>query len=324
MLTNNASAQGRSGRCRQPARRQPLRPHHRDHRPTGRSCGAATFKWEILVKCGDPSVAAVGATFNPGDHARTAGSACPTICAIDALGRLWISTDGNYPKRTGAHDGLWAMETEGPARGTSKLFFRCPNGAEMCGPEFTPDDETLFLAVQHPGEDDEDDPKAAPATLRGSLDPLARLQAGHAAAPLDRRHHQEGRRQDRGLRRCVTASSDRELLQRADGCHDAADLGEAAQAADGRIAGMGLPADIVEQFVAMIRAQRNAPIRDRRASRRRFCSCSSVRMTATMSVSPPRWSASMNEPSGSLRDIAQMGEMDVPRKALRQCRHIVA
>jgi hypothetical protein len=77
------------------------------------------------------------------------------------LGRLWVSTDGNYPKRTARTDGLWAMETEGPARATSKLFFRCPLGAEMCGPEFTPDDQTLFLAVQHPGESDEGDPSAA-------------------------------------------------------------------------------------------------------------------------------------------------------------------
>jgi secreted PhoX family phosphatase len=45
------------------------------------------------------------------------------------------------------------VSTEGAARGTSKLFFRVPVGAEMCGPCLTPDGETFFVAVQHPATD---------------------------------------------------------------------------------------------------------------------------------------------------------------------------
>jgi len=137
--------------------------------PDGGDDHASTkFRWEILVKCGDPSIAAVGATFNP-NTSKDGWFGMPDNCAVDGLGRLWISTDGNYPKRTGRSDGLWAMETEGAARATSKLFFRCPHGAEMCGPEFTPDDTTLFLAVQHPGETDEADPDAAPASFENPV-----------------------------------------------------------------------------------------------------------------------------------------------------------
>ena len=132
--------------------------------PDGEDHASSKFRWEILVKCGDPSVAAVGATFNP-NTSKDGWFGMPDNGAVDSLGRLWISTDGNYPKRTGRSDGLWAMETDGPARATSKLFFRCPNGAELCGPEFTPDDTTLFLAVQHPGETDESDPDAEAASF---------------------------------------------------------------------------------------------------------------------------------------------------------------
>lgn len=80
----------------------------------------------------------------------------PDMVCLDGLGRLWIGTDGQSEKSAGRTDGLYALETEGALRATSKLFFRCPVGAELCGPELTPDDETFFIAIQHPGEDGED------------------------------------------------------------------------------------------------------------------------------------------------------------------------
>ncbi|MEZ2331422.1 PhoX family phosphatase [Mesorhizobium sp. RCC_202] len=116
---------------------------------------ATKGKWEVLLKCGDPSVADVGATFST---ATTANGwfGMPDNCAVDSAGRLWVATDGQGPKATGRTDGLWAVDTEGAARATSKLFFRVPIGAEMCGPLFTPDDRTAFVAVQHPGDGGED------------------------------------------------------------------------------------------------------------------------------------------------------------------------
>lgn len=129
--------------------------------PDGSDHASTKFKWEILVKCGDPSVALVGASFNPATS-KDGWFGMPDNCVVDAEGRLWIATDGNSPKATGRADGVWAMETEGATRGTSKLFFLCPNGAELCGPAFTPDSETLFVAIQHPGESEDDQ---APATF---------------------------------------------------------------------------------------------------------------------------------------------------------------
>ena len=118
---------------------------------------AETFHWDILVKCGDPAIAEVGALWNP-ETSANGWFACPDNAAVDAQGRLWVATDQgeSWGKKTGRADGLYALETEGERRRTPKLFFRCPVGAEMCGPCFTPDQETLFVAVQHPGTDGTD------------------------------------------------------------------------------------------------------------------------------------------------------------------------
>ncbi len=111
--------------------------------------------WEVLLKCGDPAVAEVGATFST-ETSANGWFGMPDNCAVDSMGRLWVSTDGNNPTATGRTDGLWAVDTDGDARRTSKLFFRVPVGAEMCGPLFTPDDETAFVAVQHPADGGDD------------------------------------------------------------------------------------------------------------------------------------------------------------------------
>jgi secreted PhoX family phosphatase len=118
---------------------------------------APTYHWEILLKCGDPSLAKVGATFSSATT-KDGWFGMPDNCAIDHQGRLWVATDGNSALDTGRADGLWAVDTEGEARGTARHFFRCPAGAELCGPIFTPDDKTLFVAVQHPGEGGQDWP----------------------------------------------------------------------------------------------------------------------------------------------------------------------
>lgn len=114
---------------------------------------ATDYRWDILVKCGDRSIAEVGALWNPATS-ENGWFASPDNCAFDAAGRLWIATDqGKNWHRTGKADGLYGLGTEGKTRGLSKLFFRCPAGAELCGPCFTPDGNALFLAVQHPATD---------------------------------------------------------------------------------------------------------------------------------------------------------------------------
>ena len=156
---------------------------------------SAKAGWDILVKCGDPSIAEVGASFSPSTSAN-GWFGMPDNCAVDAAGRLWIATDGNSLGATGRADGIWALETDGALRGTSRLFFRVPVGAEMCGPYFTPDDKTFFLAVQHPGEEDRE---GNPATWDTPSTRWPDFQDGDAAAAFDRGHHQGGRRRHRRL-----------------------------------------------------------------------------------------------------------------------------
>ena len=109
--------------------------------------------WDVLILAGDPNDAEAGAKWGPATS-EDGWFINPDNSKVDGRGRLWISTDGNNPEASGRTDGVWAIETQGELRGSSRHFFRCPVGAELCGPYFTPGDETLFVAVQHPGDVD--------------------------------------------------------------------------------------------------------------------------------------------------------------------------
>ncbi|MDP1616924.1 PhoX family phosphatase [Phenylobacterium sp.] len=109
---------------------------------------ADRFAWTIFALCGDPAKPGEGARFHPAAGPEDWFEA-PDNLAFDAVGRLWVCTDG--PGRRD-HDGLWVMATDGEARAWPRLFYSPPAGAECCSPAFTPDGSGLFLAVQHPAE----------------------------------------------------------------------------------------------------------------------------------------------------------------------------
>ena len=91
------------------------------------------FRWEVLVSGG-----------------RDRGFGSPDNIGFDARGNLWIVTDGEQPH--GGNNGCYVFDLAGGERGALRQFMSGPVGAEICGCEFTPDNRTLFLSVQHPGE----------------------------------------------------------------------------------------------------------------------------------------------------------------------------
>jgi secreted PhoX family phosphatase len=113
---------------------------------------ALQHRWEMFLVAGPVDK---GGMYGTGIS--TSGwTACPDNMAFDSKGRMWIASDqGTAQPKFGIGDGIWATDTVGPGRAVTKMFYRTPTGAEMCGPCFTPDNKTLFVAVQHPAADDD-------------------------------------------------------------------------------------------------------------------------------------------------------------------------
>lgn len=123
---------------------------------------AVNARWEILIRCGNPDDPAVAASWGPG-LSPSGWFGAPDNGEMDSANRLYVSTDGSEVLNETAN-GIWRVETEGAERGRSLMLFRAPTGAEICGPRLSDDEETFFLAVQHPGQDGEDFPDHARAS----------------------------------------------------------------------------------------------------------------------------------------------------------------
>jgi secreted PhoX family phosphatase len=110
---------------------------------------ATEAKWEVFIMGGRPGIDA-GTRYHRA-VSENGWLSSPDNVAFDAKGRIWISTDS--AGQAGIADGVWAADTTGRGRALTRLFYQAPVGAEVCGPCFTPDNTTLFLAIQHPGEE---------------------------------------------------------------------------------------------------------------------------------------------------------------------------
>jgi secreted PhoX family phosphatase len=113
-----------------------LREQHRN------AASAGPFEWDLFVLAG-PGGGVDGSTVSP-----DAAFGSPDGLWIDAQGRMWIQTDGAQPIE--CNDQLLAASTAADA--TIKRFAVGPKGCEVTGITMTPDRRTLFVNIQHPGD----------------------------------------------------------------------------------------------------------------------------------------------------------------------------
>ncbi len=125
----------------------------------GNNHAALTFRWDIFLLCGDPADPSTYFAGFPKDQ--VAGVSSPDNVAFDTRGNLWIATDGQWARTAfqgpgveakPSTDSIYAVPVAGPARGQVKRLVNGVLGCEIAALEFTPDNRTLFLSIQHPGE----------------------------------------------------------------------------------------------------------------------------------------------------------------------------
>jgi secreted PhoX family phosphatase len=88
------------------------------------------------------------------------GFSAPDNLVFDEAGNLWVVTDIstlslNQPNNAYTYhknNAMFMIPTSGPNKGVAFRFANGPVECEITGPYFTPDEETFFVNVQHPGE----------------------------------------------------------------------------------------------------------------------------------------------------------------------------
>ena len=113
------------------------------------------FDWDIFALCGEPANPAHGSTIN-GDK-----FAAPDGIYVAPSGRLWIKTDvSGSTINTGVYAGFGnnQMLCADPATGEIRRFLVGPRQCEITGVFTTPDERTMFVGIQHPGETHDDSP----------------------------------------------------------------------------------------------------------------------------------------------------------------------
>lgn len=112
-------------------------------REAGGDNGALTFDWDIFLIAGPQPYDPDGIQDIPAE-----GFGSPDGLWFDPDGRLWIQTDGGQP--IDSNDQMLAAD---PHTGDLRRFLVGVPQCEVTGVITTPDQRTMFINIQHPGDD---------------------------------------------------------------------------------------------------------------------------------------------------------------------------
>jgi len=113
---------------------------------------ATRFWWDIFVLAGPEDDSQVLPAENGPALTPESIFASPDGLWIDQTGILWIQTDMSGSQLNSGPFGNNQMLAAEPQTGEIRRFFTGPVGQEVTGVITTPDSRTMFINIQHPGE----------------------------------------------------------------------------------------------------------------------------------------------------------------------------